>query len=185
MGTRLKFYKREADLAKTAEMYFHGKTQAFIAQEMGVNTGTVCRRLQVLRKRWQESSLNDTDGAMSRELAKIDNLEREYWEAWLKSRETTEQTTKEKREGTEPYSKVSVRSEPTPGNPQFLEGVRWCIEQRGKLLGLYAPVKQDVVIHDFSNLTDEELAAEILREAEGITSGAAAPAGSESGGREA
>jgi hypothetical protein len=68
------------------------------------------------------------------ELAKIDHLEREYWAAWRDSKEPGEITSA--RPG-----RVTVKRVSRDGNPTFLDGVAWCIEQRCKIFGLYTPSK--------------------------------------------
>src|SRR5262249_34737583 len=77
-----------------------------------------------------------------RELARIDQLEREYWEAWQRSRQDRERTVQEKT--TAPAGdrlKAGTRSEGPDGNPKFLRGVGRCIEMRCKIIGTFAALK--------------------------------------------
>ena len=119
-----------------------------IAAELGISQSTVSRDIKALLKEWQEARINDIDERKRTELAKIDNLELEYWEAWRRSCEKAEkETTKmqggasdEKPGRVEKTKSVEVQS----GDPRFLAGIQWCIEMRCKLLGLHAPEKKDI-----------------------------------------
>ena len=65
-----------------SNLYMKGWLQSDIANELGISDATVSRDLRTLYKRWERSSLVDIDSKKAEELAKIDHLEREYWEAW-------------------------------------------------------------------------------------------------------
>jgi len=130
------------DRRRIANLYLQGWLQVDIAQEVGVSQSTVSLDIKALQKQWLASALVDIDAAKSKELARIDRLEREYWDAWLRSQEDAE-TTKTKWEekggsSTEEISKGQV------GDPRFLQGVEWCIERRCKILGIDAPQKQEI-----------------------------------------
>jgi len=100
-------------------------------------TGQISYDLKVLQKRWLESSLVNFDQARAKELAKIDALERTYYEAWEGSLVEKETKTAEKTTGgASDRIKAVSRHEHREGNPAFLAGVQWCIEQRCKILGI-------------------------------------------------
>lgn len=164
--------QREKDLSDLARRYLKGETQAEIAASLGVNQSTISRDIRTLQKRWIASATSAFDAALAEQLAKIDELERTYWEAWQNSL-SREVTTSRKKEGAGEGTEASIRRETRDGNPAFLEGVRWCIERRCKLLGLNAPIRQDVTLHDFTGWTDEDLERAIVEEAERITGRAA------------
>ena len=111
----------EADRAAIARRYLQGMTQAEIGAELAMTQQMVSYDLQVVRQRWRDSGLRDLDEAKTIELAKIDALEREYWDAWRASKRP-----------------------PATGTPAYLTGVQWCIDRRIKLLGLDAPDRVDV-----------------------------------------
>ena len=140
MGTRAKALQREADLVEVARRYLKGETQSEIGEALGKCHTTIGRDIKTLQKRWIAAGLRDFDEARCEQLAKIDELERTYWEAWRNSLKR-EITISEKREGETKgeESRALIRRETRDGNPSFLEGVRWCIERRCKLLGLDAP----------------------------------------------
>lgn len=96
-------------------------------------------------------------------MARIDELERTYWAAWRNSQKPRATTSQERNTG-EPDTemrvvdgkqvtvevpgkirlKASLRTEERDGNPTFLAGVGWCIQQRCKLLGLDVPQNHEI-----------------------------------------
>jgi predicted XRE-type DNA-binding protein len=146
MGRRREAAEVARDRRKIADLYFQGWLQAEIAEEVGVHQSTVSRDLKALQAEWLQSALVDFNKAKARELARIDRLEREYWRAWLRSVEDKEVEVQEKVEAGDKQGrlKVSLRREGQAGDPRFLAGVQWCIEQRCQILRLYAPVDVDI-----------------------------------------
>ena len=128
MARRTKI-QRERDLKELARRYLQGEYQADIAADLGVSQSTISADLKKLQRRWQASALVDLNAAKAQELAKIDNLEREYWEAWTRSCADAETVVKKAKEATQ-----TIKGQ--AGDPRFLAGVQWCIERRCKLLGL-------------------------------------------------
>ena len=131
---------------RVAYLYLQGWTQHRIGQEYGVVQQVISDDLHAVRAMWRESLIRNFDDARAQELAKIDRVELEYWEAWERSQHPAETTDTERDSAGK--SKASVRRVGQSGNPRFLEGVERCIEKRCKLLGLNAPEKQEVDILD-------------------------------------
>ena len=153
------------DRRRAADLYLQGWLQAEIAKELGINQSTVSRDLKALHKQWLASSLMDINEAKARELAKVDRLEREYWQAWQESRGQQESSTSETVEGTggQKRARVQVRQEDRAGDPRFLTGVQWCIERRCKILGMDAPLRQVVTGQVYTQQTAQELSdAELM-----------------------
>jgi hypothetical protein len=159
--------EREADIILEARMYLEGYSQKEIADHIcdirhyNISAQQVSQDMKKVRTRWLDSQLRDFDAAKAQELSKIDNLEREYWEAWRKSLKKAEEIYSEKEEGTvQPgdaqgkpagpgkpiYSKSKVKKKETQtfGEPRYLEGIRWCIDKRCKIFGLDAPSKVNI-----------------------------------------
>jgi hypothetical protein len=137
--------ERERDLDKIAALHLGERTQAEIAAELGVSRQQIGYDLNTLQERWLASSLSSFDANKARELAKIHRLERMYLDAWERSREE-KQTTNTQRTHVGQASelgKAAIRKESRDGNPAFLEGARWCIAERIKLLGLATPTQAD------------------------------------------
>ena len=136
---KVKVLKRRETVGR---MYAQGRTLREIAKVVDFHPATVCRDLEKIRCQWLESSIRDFDEAKADELAKIDNLEREHWEAWARSR----------------------REEGQTGDPRFLNGVLKCIERRCKLLGIDALERKEYSGPDggpirLTALSDDQLEA--------------------------
>ncbi len=148
------------DRRRIADLYLQGWTQAAIAEDVGRGVGTINRDLKAIQAQWIESALIDFDDAKAQELAKIDRLEREYWDAWERSKQNKESTTKEQTKGEgvlgDGKVKAQKRSEGQVGNPSFLSGVQWCIERRCKIIGIDAPVRQDIKLTTVKGYTVKE-----------------------------
>lgn len=157
--------KKEGVLERRAivsKLYLQGWYQVDIAAEVGVTQQQVSADLKVLRSQWLESSLRDFDEARDQELFKIDNLEREYWSAWEKSKQDyKKKMTKVKGGIKDPNYVEKTESEVIIfGDKRFLDGVQWCITKRCEILGLNAPIKKEVVKKELPT-TEEDLRKEL------------------------
>ena len=140
----------EDDRREIASLYLQGKTQQAIAERLGMTRQMVGYDLKAIQRRWREDTSRNLDEDKARELAKLDELERTYWQGWEDSLEqvTTETTSRAVAGGgagggggggvTE---RAVIRREGKQGNPTYLRGVIDCIDRRCKLLGLDAPQK--------------------------------------------
>lgn len=133
----------EDDRRRIADLYLKGWTQSAIAQEIGVSQPQISYDLGVIRQQWRATTTINLDEAKLKELSRIDLLERTYWEAWTRSLDEKVKTRTERYAGSDKQGKASVEKETLLGNPSYLAGVQWCISERCKVLGLYAPVKQE------------------------------------------
>lgn len=165
------------DRAEVAQLYLRGRTQHEIADHMEQNRSYKYGRTKVqndikrIRQKWEESALMDFHKKRAEELAKIDALEREYWEAYMESKEPRQEHKVEGQPAeTDPHtngeaSHTSIQptkierttKEPVAGNPQFLKGIQWCIDKRCEILGLDAPERTMTLNIDWESLTDEQL----------------------------
>jgi len=135
-GPKRSRQEREHDLVIIAKDYFEGKYQAEIAAKLGLTQQQVSYDLKKLQKRWVAESLQHITQGKARELAKVDNLERHYWEAFRKSQEL-------------------LKDEKKIGRISYLTGVQWCINKRCQIMGFDAPSKSMSI--DVSKLTDGQL----------------------------
>lgn len=126
-------------MEQIAAYYLKGMRQADIAEKLGVTQPQVSYDLKTIHKRWRESALVNMNEVKHRELARIDELERTYWDAWARSCEEKTKTRTEK--VVDGVTKASVEKDQMLGNPSYLSGVQWCIEQRCKIFGLYEAAK--------------------------------------------
>ena len=76
--------KRRYDVA---QMNLAGMTLREIGEKLGVNAATVCRDLEWVREEWRKAAVENIDQARAIELARLNLVERKYWEAWNRSTE--------------------------------------------------------------------------------------------------
>ena len=81
-GRRRSSSELARDRRLISDLYFDGRIQADIAKETGLSQATVSRDIKALQRDWLKSSLIDFDKAKANELAKIDDLERRFRQAW-------------------------------------------------------------------------------------------------------
>jgi len=150
--------------AQVADWYCEGKTVYAIAELAGVHHATITRDLQAIRQEWREQAAERIGEAVAAELAKIDKLEREYWEAWRRSCKDTVTVTDE----TNPDgSKHREQRTGQAGNPAFLAGVQWCVGKRLDLLGAMPAKRTEITglpggpitVVSAHQLDDDQLAA--------------------------
>lgn len=158
--------QREYDLYEIAELYLKGKPQQAIADHLAQNRDytvtqqTISRDIATIQQRWLDSSLTDYNAAKAQELARIDNLERVYWEQFEASKAQTIRRKVSKRDGS--VIEVSQDVSNNTGDPRFLQGVMSCIEKRIKILGLDAPTKMDTTTQNL-NVDLNELSTDQLK----------------------
>lgn len=142
--------ERELDLVFIADLYLRHRTQVEMRDELNamrrynISRSQIMYDINAIHGRWLESSLIDFDKVKARELARIDRLEREYWVSWIESKEDQEVSTTSRSTGIRAYERAELKRVGQVGNPRFLEGVQWCIEQRMKIFGFYAPTRVDL-----------------------------------------
>lgn len=132
---------------EVAKLYLEGWRQVDLADKYGVSQSTISRDLEAIRQEWLESALINFNEAKARELARIDKLEREYWEQYDASKEEKVSTLTEKAKNADgERTKAQVRKEERLGDPRYLSGIQWCIEQRLKIFGVYEATKHQITV---------------------------------------
>ncbi len=141
---------------RVAARYLRGDTQAEIAAQENVSQPTISNDLKAIREQWRQAAVRDFNEALSMELARIDEVEREAFSAWLRSCEDAESITQKLwQKGNEQDKDAVERKEVArttrgqTGDPRFLTVVQGCIDQRCKLLGLYAPESLALAVGHF------------------------------------
>src|SRR5262245_22827380 len=143
----VRIYSRRS---KVAALLLRGVTTQFeICERLGMEPGqrsTISRDVKAIKLEWRASAVRDFDQAKGRELAKLDALEKEYWEAWERSKAEKQSTRTRRRTrpaggGTATDDEAEVRKEHRDGNPAFLEGALRCVDKRCEILGLNAAKK--------------------------------------------
>lgn len=130
---------REAHLAQVAARYVRGQLNMDIARELDVSPSQITYDLKILTKRWRDSALVDFDTAKAIQLEKLDEIERTAWAAWEQSRADFEETMTSSSQGPSVTARAMVKKRKRSGNPDYLEIMLRCVEQRCKIFGLYAP----------------------------------------------
>jgi hypothetical protein len=108
-------------LEQVAKLYLQGLEYREIGRRLGCVQSQICYDLKVLKKRWSESALAATNEVRSRELAKLDRLEMEYWDAWqrscgIKEISTTKRKTNGNGNGSCHDDKASLQGVPVRGS---------------------------------------------------------------------
>lgn len=181
-GKRTNF-ERARDLAEIGRLYLLGRPQHEIALEIGqlfydnpkfLSRTTIGKDIAEIRGNWLAQASEAVEERVAIELAKIDNLESEYWRGWERSQKDSVITTVSEKDDS---SDKTVKTYPQTGDPRYLDGILKCVERRCKLFGLDRPAKLDVagigkspipvrVEFDPASLSDEEL-MRVISENEG------------------
>ena len=150
------------DMSIIEEMHLKGKPSHEIASYLSNNRPYTITRQQIdydlkkIEQRWSQSNLDKITKYKDTEIAKINLLCRTYWDAWERSCSDKQITNSEQSDGDAGTKRrAALKKENRDGNPAFLSGVQWCIEEICKIKGLHAPIK----IKDVTELSDEELMA--------------------------
>lgn len=124
--------------------------QAAVKSEMHIETyslATVKKDWEACLHEFQQERIENTEQLVTMELQRIDKIIVEAWEAWEKSKKakSTEKkgTPRTAGEIATLYIK-EVQSALECGDPRYLEVINKQLQERRKLLGLYAPEKHDV-----------------------------------------
>lgn len=162
---------REARLQIVSELRLQGKSVRQIADAVTarlqlkkkVSTGTIHSDLKLLLQQWREDNNQNTEEWVQLEVARVDMLIAELYEAWEKSKKDYERTraSQERRQMIETQrAKGSPNTTKHPasflkqsqsreqvinyGNVGYISEIRKLLEYRAKLLGLYAPDRKEV-----------------------------------------
>lgn len=163
----------ERDRELIGQFYVRGKTQQGIADYINdkyypdnpLSRQQIAYDIKALIDRWKTESTKHIDQKKAIELAKVNDLEMLYREAWEKSLSDAESTTIERQgiitneDGEIIGAKVkqTKKREGQSGNPAYLQGIMNCIARRCEILGLNAPTTQRTLNVDLQSLTDEQL----------------------------
>lgn len=117
------------------------------------STATVQHDIRTVLKELQQQRLDNAEYALQLELERIDETCRELWAQWEKSKEDYVRTMK-KRKGVPQFGDEGGKSKTTQienresklvgfGNVAYISEIRAQLQERRKLLGLYAPEKKE------------------------------------------
>jgi predicted transcriptional regulator len=155
-ATKTKTSFERANLkARIARLRLQRKSQTEIAEAVGITQGQVSRYIKQIEQAYDASAIEDIRRVKSQAKAQFDDLIREYYEGWERSKVPHEtKSLKQRPGGGKDKAKVmeekSLRQESQVGDPRFLDGVRRCTEDIVSLYGAAAPQKID-----FNDITDK------------------------------
>jgi hypothetical protein len=172
---------------KTAQLWNRGHlTVRQIAAELGVSPATVCRDRKRLIDLWRSTVLADVNDVVARELAKLDDVERELWLAWERSKRDVE-IMKQKERRRRPIGgdgeelvvgrEVDRTTRGRIPEARYMDLILDVGERRARLLGLDKGIKLDDMTFDIRDMIkraaerEKEIAAKIrkARKADGRT----------------
>ena len=138
--------QKAADLAFIEHWHIRGETETQLAEMLRRERPYTLSRSQIhadlmkLKKQWQDAALTQRTAAVAKELAGLQEQERELWAAWEKSKLDATTTTTEFIGGDEPKdasgTKTKVTVETRCGEPAYMRLLLDIRAQRRQLLGL-------------------------------------------------
>lgn len=156
--------QNQAKLARleiVSRMYLRQHTVRQIREEvmkrLGLktySTSTVQSDIKSVLEELQQQRIENAEYALQLELERIDETCRELWSQWEKSKEDHVRTMK-KRKGIPSFGDEGGKTKTTAietsesnvqglGNVAYISEIRQQLQERRKLLGLYAPEKKEV-----------------------------------------
>lgn len=151
--------EKQEHLNTLSRLYVKGATQMDMAKTLGISQGQISNDLKLLLKRWEEERIDSIDGYKHQQLLRINIIEEEMWAAWEKSKTTKKVIINKSKSGemsdgfdittgkptklqTDKYWRAgTTEEEPVAGDMQYMNGIMWCVQERAKIIGLYAPKK--------------------------------------------
>lgn len=130
------------------------------------STSTVQNDIKTILEELQQQRLDNAEYALQAELERIDETCRELWSQWEKSKEDYIRSSKKKK-GTPQFGDEGGKTKTTSietkeqnvvglGNVAYIAEIRQQLQERRKLLGLYAPEKKEIAGElSFANLLME------------------------------
>lgn len=133
--------KSEQAAALVADLYVHGKPIAEIASTLKVSRGAISRAMVRMREIWKAKLEVGSEVVKSEQLAKLDKMEAEAWDAWQRSKRESEERIREKNYSQKngPGHKNAIKKANRDGDPRYLEIVLKVVQKRMELLGLLKP----------------------------------------------
>lgn len=135
--------QRAIDMTFIAPLYLKGRSHKEIADELGLTVKQVSSDITRIQDNWRDAYIEDLNQAKMQELARIDLIEKEAWQSWERSKGGKKSTSKNVEESGQFGTTRSAgeNHEQSHGDIQYLQTAQWCVNQRCRLLGLYAPAK--------------------------------------------
>lgn len=153
--------ERERDKVLIARMYIRGKSYQEMAITIGalypnryISSTSIAMDLQEIRNSWLQSTVIDFNIAKAKELARLDEAEREAWEAWERSKEKHVRIEHDVSDDQIAFAADKIAPihrtrkhkviEDTIGDIKYLEMVERMIKMRCDILGLFEAKKLQI-----------------------------------------
>jgi hypothetical protein len=178
MGPHRNAVEKAQHRQRIAALYLAGKTQLEIAHTVAISPATVTRDLKFIQAEWLKSTLRDFDAVKAVEVAKIDQVEAEAWQAWHDSKLESVTTSLRTDGGVDVHltkKTATVKKVKRTGNVDYLTMVMACIDARCRIFGVYAPAK--ISIQDADRILDDLIAKEAAEQAGAIALASDLPPG--------
>jgi len=167
----------EKDREQIAEWYLQGWSQRKIAEKLKLALSSINRDIKAIREQWKQRTTINLDEYKTVKLVEIANSKKRAWEGWERSCEEFKaktgigkpiQKTDSKGNVIGEELKIisqTIHTETRNGDPRFLSEVNKLISEECKLLGLYAPQKNEhtgkdggpIMVDQFKGWTKEDL----------------------------
>lgn len=162
--------QRLKDRERIAHLRLFHRTQQQIAEELGVDTSTVCRELKIIEAEWKAAMLRDIDAIKAEELRKLDHYELETLTEWERSKQDytkklMEDTQGGGRSGQGKTRKAKIETGVSYGDPRYMSVLLGIQDRRAKILGMDSPQKVAPTTPDgkepYKGMSDAEMDARI------------------------
>lgn len=169
-----------------SQLYKRGYSYRQIREEVMTRLSLKAYSLQTVHKdikrlldEWRKTRIENIDLSVQLELQRIDELIKEAWEAWEKSKQDYDKkwnkqvgvpTDNEDGDGSITTVKMEQSTEAVNacGDPRYLDLIHKLLIERRKLLGLYSPEKREITGANGTALNPAPFVVEIIDRAEQI-----------------
>ncbi|MGH7555869.1 MAG: hypothetical protein ACREMQ_22940, partial [Longimicrobiales bacterium] len=162
---------------RAMELTVQGWSQDRIATDLGVSQAAVSKILRRVELRVLRELTAVVERQKARHTLRLEHLFAEAMGAWERSKTDTTRRRQRKTHGTGAAGAAAtlaeIITEDHHGDPRYLEEARKALADHRKLWGLDAPQKVDVRAsrNPYDTMTDDELRAEIGRQAQLLSAG--------------
>lgn len=155
--------EKTARRAKVARLYLSGLTYSEIGKKVGVDKGTVCRDMRLLKVYWEKMAAQDIDKHKRGIITKLLHVYDEAMRAWERSKRQATKASTKQRTGDNDWKENAAERMKRDGDPRFLKQALAALDQLAKLLGVNAPLKvaptdpSGEESYDLGKLTNDEV----------------------------
>lgn len=150
--------ERLIDLDIISRLYIQGTSTAEIVRQFGNERGeyklsrkAIDRDLKEIKEMWYAKVAQRVSDVKAAQLAKIDLMESEAWDAWFRSKldkQTSVTSVTNSQRGKE--SKMQTKKEGRNPASEYMKTIQWCVEMRLKLFGAFRDDSQMTFIDEMA-----------------------------------